>query len=164
MTNPWMQFALKAAHQAKLHGDVPIGAVVVRNGEIIGTGCNTRERDHLVAGHAEMQALANASSRLGTGRMDGCDLYVTLEPCMMCAGAIIQSHIRRLYFGAWDPKAGVAGSCLDLFREPWLNHRVEVYAGIDEEACSTLLREWFRSLRDGKMAQEDTIENKEIPD
>lgn len=144
---PFMRQAMDLARLAQQHGDVPIGAVVVRDGTVIGTGWNRREHLNKVTGHAEIMALEAACAYLGSWRLDGCDIHVTLEPCSMCASAIVQARIRAVYFGAWDPKAGAAGSVMDLFAAPWLNHRVEVYEGIMEQPCKEMLDAFFHQLR-----------------
>ncbi len=145
--NAFMEKALMCAARALATGDVPIGAVVIRDGVIVGEGWNTREAEKQVTGHAELMALENGCRTLGDWKLEDCDLYVTLEPCSMCASAIIQARIRSVYFGAWDPKAGAAGSVIDLFHQPWLNHQVTVYEGIMEEHCQALLLDFFRNLR-----------------
>lgn len=144
---PFMEEATRLAKRATTTGDVPIGAVVVKDGIVIGSGWNRREAANKVTGHAELMALEAACEHLGSWRLDGCDLHVTLEPCAMCASAIIQARIRAVYFGAWDPKAGAAGSVINLFAEPWLNHRAEVYEGIMEQSCKSLLDDFFAQLR-----------------
>lgn len=139
---------LELAEQAKSTGDVPVGAVILSpEGEILGEGYNTRERDADPSGHAEIAALRAAAAATGQWRMEGCTLAVTLEPCPMCAGAISQSRIRTVIFGAWDEKAGAAGSVFDILREPRLNHWVEVHPGVREEECSAQLTEFFRQFR-----------------
>jgi tRNA(adenine34) deaminase len=142
-----MAQALDCARQALQTGDVPVGAVVVKDGQVVGTGWNRREADHKVTAHAEILAIEAANRTLGSWRLDDCDLYVTLEPCSMCASAIMQARMRAVYFGAWDPKAGAAGSVMNLFSEPWVNHRVVVYEGIMEQACRDLLDNFFKELR-----------------
>ena len=144
---PHMELAILLANRALQRGDVPVGAVVVREGVVVGSGWNQREDCHKVTGHAELMALEDACRQLGSWRLDGCDLFVTLEPCTMCASAIIQARIRSVYFGAWDPKAGAAGSVMNLFEEPWINHRVTVYEGIMEQPCRALLEAFFGRLR-----------------
>lgn len=139
---------LELAEQAKGSGDVPVGAVVVSpDGETLGEGYNTRERDADPAGHAEIAALRAAATATGQWRMEGCTLAVTLEPCPMCAGAISQSRIRTVVFGAWDEKAGAAGSVFDILREPRLNHWVEVHPGVREEECAAQLTSFFQRFR-----------------
>ena len=145
--NPYMAQALECARNALLTGDVPVGAVVIKDDLVVGAGWNRREADHTVTAHAEILALEAANRTLGSWRLDDCDLYVTLEPCSMCASAIMQARMRAVYFGAWDPKAGAAGSVMDLFSEPWVNHRVVVYEGIMEQACRNLLDDFFKALR-----------------
>ncbi|MBK9376431.1 MAG: nucleoside deaminase [Holophagales bacterium] len=142
-----MREALRAARRAPAHRDVPIGAVVVKDGRVVARARNRREVDHDPTAHAEVLVLRRAARRLGTWRLDGCTLYVTLEPCAMCAGAIVLSRLPRLVYGASDPKAGFAGSLGDLCRDERLNHRVEVEAGLLEKECGTILREFFRERR-----------------
>lgn len=149
-----MQAALGQAREAQAHHDVPIGAVVTSpTGEVLGRGHNVRELDGDPTGHAEILALRAAAAELASRgeadgwRLDGCTLTVTLEPCAMCAGAIVLARVPRVVFGAWDPKAGAAGSVFDVLREPRLNHWVEVYPGVREAECATLLREFFAGHR-----------------
>lgn len=142
----FMNEALKLAEKAALLGDTPAGAVIVFKGEIIARGYNTREADQDATGHAEIMAIREATKVLGSWRLIDCDLYVTLEPCLMCAGAIIQSRLRRVFFGAFDPKSGMAGSVANVFELP-SNHRVEVYGGILEEPCGDILRHFFALRR-----------------
>ena len=148
----WVSHALVLAGNAAAHGDVPVGAVVVREGQSIGEGWNTREAESDPTGHAEIMALRAAAQRLGRWRLDDCDLYVTLEPCTMCAGAIVAARVKRVIFGAWDPKAGAAGSVRDVLRDARLNHQVEVLGGILEPECSALLRQFFDIQRGGMHA------------
>lgn len=139
---------LDVAGQAAGSGDVPVGAVVVdADGTVLGEGVNTRERDGDPGGHAELNALRAAASTLGRWRLDGCTLAVTLEPCPMCAGAISQTRIGTVIFGAWDEKAGAAGSVFDVLREPRLNHWVEVHAGVRAAECAEVLRTFFDAKR-----------------
>ena len=142
----YMLQALELARQAMDEGEVPVGCVVVRDGEIVGRGRNRRERAKTALGHAEIEAIAQACETLGGWRLSGTALYVTLEPCPMCAGAIINARVPALYYGARDEKAGCCASVLNLFEEPF-NHRPHIYAGLLEEECAALLREFFRSLR-----------------
>ncbi|WP_396897410.1 nucleoside deaminase [Nesterenkonia ebinurensis] len=140
---------LQLAAQAPVCGDVPVGGVVVSaDGVVLGEGFNTRERDAAPAGHAELNALAAAAAAMGTWRLDGCSLFVTLEPCAMCAGAISQTRISTVVFGAWDEKGGAAGSVFDVLREPRLNHWVEIQPGVRASECAALLQEFFSSRRD----------------
>ncbi len=139
---------LQLAARAKDSADVPVGAVVVSaEGQLLGEGYNTRERDGDPAGHAEITAMRAAARTVGTWRLDGCVLAVTLEPCPMCAGAIYQSRIGQVIFGAWDEKAGAAGSVFDILREPRLNHWVEVHPGVRAQECAAALRAFFEEFR-----------------
>ncbi len=143
----FMREALRSARRAPAHRDVPIGAVVVKDGFVVARARNRREVDHDPTAHAEVLALRRAARRLGTWRLDGCTLYVTLEPCAMCAGAIVLSRLLRLVYGAADPKAGFVGSLGDLCRDERLNHRVQVESGVLGEECGTILKEFFRERR-----------------
>ncbi|PTQ53418.1 MAG: tRNA-specific adenosine-34 deaminase [Brockia lithotrophica] len=143
----YMREALAEARKALHWGDVPVGAVLVYEGQIVGRGANTRERDQDPLGHAEIHAIREAAKALGTWRLAGTTLYVTLEPCPMCAGAAVQSRISRLVFGAYDPKAGCAGSVYNLVEEPRFNHRLEVRGGVLADEAGELLRSFFRRLR-----------------
>ena len=141
-----MDDAIAIARKATSTGDVPVGAIVInRDGVVIGSGSNEREANNDPTAHAEIVAIRNASSRLQNSRLDGCTLIVTLEPCAMCAGAIAQSRISRVIFGAWDEKAGAAGSVWDVLRDPRAIHRVEVESGVLEKECAALLSDFFRS-------------------
>ena len=144
--NKYMAEAIKEAKLASLEDDVPIGAVIVHNDNIIVRAHNRRNIESNAILHAEMIAIDKACSLLSTRLLSECDLYVTLEPCPMCAGAVIQSGIRRVYFGAYDPKAGCAGSVTDLFTLPF-NNKPEVYGGILEDECASLLSDYFKSKR-----------------
>jgi tRNA(adenine34) deaminase len=143
----WMGEALAQARAAVAHDDVPIGAVVVHDGAIIGRGHNEREHREDPTAHAEVLALRQAAAALGTWRVLESTLYVTLEPCAMCAGAIVLSRIPRVVFGCTDPKAGAAGSVLDILAQPQLNHRPEVVGGVRADECADLLRSFFRARR-----------------
>jgi tRNA(adenine34) deaminase len=143
----WMSAALAEARVASASADVPVGAVVIANGEVVARAANRTVRDQDPTAHAELLALRAASAALGRWRLDGCTLYVTLEPCAMCAGAIVLARVARVVLGAWDPKAGMAGSVGDLLRHPRLNHRPEVAGGVMEDECSALLREFFAERR-----------------
>jgi tRNA(adenine34) deaminase len=143
----WMKEALKLARHAATEGEVPVGAVVVREGRIVGSGYNRREQDGDPLAHAEILAIRDAAVAVGGWRLIGCTLYVTLEPCAMCAGALVNSRIERLVFGAADPKAGYCGSLGDIVRDPRLNHRLEVVDGVCGEECSAVLRSFFARLR-----------------
>ncbi|WP_098462303.1 tRNA adenosine(34) deaminase TadA [Propionicimonas paludicola] len=143
-----MAQALELAAAAPVHGDVPVGAVVLdASGALIASGVNERELTGDPTAHAEVVALRRAADAVGSWRLDGCTLVVTLEPCTMCAGAIVASRVERLVFGAFDEKAGAVSSLWDVIRDPRLNHRVEVVAGIDAEASSRLLRDFFDAHR-----------------
>ena len=144
-----MREALAEAAGAAAAGEVPVGAIVVRDGTAIGRGANRTVRDRQAAAHAEMLAMREASSHLGSWRLDGCTLYVTLEPCAMCAGAIVLARVERVVFGAWDEKAGMAGSVGDLLRHPRLNHRPAVLGGVLADECGAPLRDFFRARRSG---------------
>jgi tRNA(adenine34) deaminase len=142
-----MGLALEQARRAAALGEVPIGAVVVRGEELLGAGHNRRETDGDPLAHAEMLALREATARVEGWRLLGCTMYVTLEPCAMCAGALVNSRVSRLVYGASDPKAGYCGSLGDIPRDPRLNHRLEVVAGVLAEECGGVLRDFFRGLR-----------------
>jgi tRNA(adenine34) deaminase len=143
----FMELALAEARLAAEAGEVPVGAVVVRNGEVIARASNRSIRDQDATAHAESLAIREASRAAGSWRLDGCTLYVTLEPCAMCAGALVLARVDRVVFAAWDPKAGMAGSVVDLLRHPRLNHRPEVQGGVLAEEAGTLLREFFAARR-----------------
>jgi len=143
----FMRMALDLAQQAFLAEEVPVGAVLVQDGNILATGYNQREGTQDPTAHAELMAIRSASIALGTWRLTGTTLYVTLEPCAMCAGAIIQARIARVVFGTWDPKAGACGSICNLTAEPRFNHRVTVDADILAEDCRTILQNFFQNLR-----------------
>jgi tRNA(adenine34) deaminase len=147
MDEPFMHEALALARQAEACGEVPVGAVVVKDGRIVGAGFNQPIGQHDPTAHAEIAALRDAASRLGNYRLPGCDLYVTLEPCMMCAGAIMQARIARVIFGAHDPKTGVAGSVMNIFSESRLNHHTQIVGGVLTEECSALLSAFFVKRR-----------------
>ena len=142
-----MQVAIEAAHGCLPHDDVPIGAVVVRGDEQLALAGNERELRGDPTAHAEVLALQAAAEAVGSWRLDGCTVYVTLEPCAMCAGAIVLARIDRVVFGAADPKAGFAGSLGNLVQDERLNHRVELEGGVEAEACGELLRAFFRDRR-----------------
>jgi tRNA(adenine34) deaminase len=143
----WMLEAILAAKEAEAINEVPIGAVIVYKEQIIGIGCNTRETALDPTAHAEMIAIRQASITLGAWRLLDCALYVTLEPCPMCAGAIVQARIPQVIFGTPDPKAGCAGTLMNLLQEQRFNHQVEVIEGILQMECSALLSNFFRKLR-----------------
>ena len=143
----FMRAALAEAKAAADAGEVPIGAVAVLNGEIVGRGQNRVLRDLDPTAHAEIVAMREAAKSLGNYRLTECELFVTLEPCAMCAGAMIHARLKRLVYGARDPKAGAAGSVLEVLNHPRLNHQMEVTAGVLEVECGDLLREFFRQRR-----------------
>jgi tRNA(adenine34) deaminase len=143
----YMRLALELADQAQAAGEVPVGAVVVRAGEIIGRGYNAPISRHDPSAHAEMLALRDAARHIGNYRLTGCELFVTLEPCLMCAGAIMHARIARLVYGAADPKTGACGSVLDAFAEPRLNHHTGVVAGVLAEECGAMLSDFFAMRR-----------------
>ena len=146
----YMRVAIKEAHQAQLLGEVPIGAVIVHNGQIIASGHNMRERFQDVTYHAEMLAIMEACTALNSWRLEDCDLYVTLEPCIMCSGAIVNARIKNVYYGARDPKAGAVDSLYHLLGDQRLNHQVHVESGILGEECSQMLKDFFRTVRKKK--------------
>jgi len=148
----YMGLALEQARLAFKEGEAPIGAVIVRDGQVIASARNAREGDRNALRHAELTAIDRACAALGGWRLTGCQLYVTLEPCPMCAGAIINSRIVRVVYGARDPKAGCAGSVCDLFSMPF-NHRPVVVGGVREEACSAILSSFFGQLRQRQQAR-----------
>lgn len=143
----YMQLAIEQAKIAESYDEVPIGAVVVYEGEVIACGYNRRELDEDPAGHAEFIALKKASEKLGHWRLSGCTVYVTLEPCLMCAGLMYQSRIDRCVYGARDPKAGALGTLYEINADERLNHRFEVTAGVLEDECAGLLSGFFAKLR-----------------
>lgn len=143
----WMKQALKEAARAAEEGEVPVGAVIVHNGMVIGRGYNRPEGLRDATAHAEILAIGAASDALGDWRLEDCTIYVTLEPCPMCAGAIVQARIPRLVYGAPDPKAGACGTLFNIVEDPRLNHRVEVVAGVLARESTDLLRAFFREVR-----------------
>ena len=142
-----MLAALEQARKAQAAGEVPVGAVIVKDREIIGAGFNAPISGHDPTAHAEIRALRDAAQQLGNYRLPGCELYVTLEPCAMCVGAMLHARIERLVYGAADPKTGACGSVINLFAEPRLNHHASLTAGIMAEECGALLREFFAARR-----------------
>ena len=146
----YMQEAYSLAKQAEALQEVPIGAVVVKDGIILGRGYNRREMDGNPIAHAEIVAIQEASQALGGWRLEGCDLYVTLEPCPMCAGAIIQARINQVVYATEDPKAGYAGSLYNLLQDERLNHQTKVVSGVLKEECQHLLKDFFQQLRKRK--------------
>lgn len=142
-----MREALKQAGKAYALGEVPIGCVIVYQGKIIGRGYNRRNTDKNTLAHAEITAIRKASKKIGDWRLEGCTLYVTLEPCQMCAGAIVQARIDRVVMGCMNPKAGCGGSLLNLLEMPVFNHQVKVERGVLEQECSRMLTDFFKELR-----------------
>ncbi|HEX3740356.1 MAG TPA: tRNA adenosine(34) deaminase TadA [Terriglobales bacterium] len=143
----WMQEALRAAQRALDIGEVPVGAVVVHEGKVVGRGFNRNLADSDPTAHAEVLALREAGAAIGNHRLLNCDLFVTIEPCAMCAGAIVHARIRTLVYGAEDPKAGAVHSALHVLNHPALNHRVDVRAGVLAGRCAELLQQFFRARR-----------------
>ena len=142
----YMNQALTLAREAAAHGEVPVGCVIVRDGKIIGRGRNRREEKQAVSSHAEMEAMAQANEALGSWRLEDCDLYVTLEPCPMCAGAILNARVRRVFYGARDDVMGACGGVLNLFMEDFPHHP-QLVGGILAEDCQTVLSAFFKELR-----------------
>ncbi len=144
------RFMKKALHQAKRAaaiGEIPIGCVIVRDGKVIARGFNQRRSRKTTLAHAEMIAIDRASRKLGDWRLEGCTMYVTLEPCQMCSGALVQSRIDRVVIGTMNPKAGCAGSILNILQMPEFNHQVEITGGVLQEECSAVLQDFFKDLR-----------------
>ena len=146
----YMKEALKEAKKAELLDEVPIGCVIVKNDKIIARGHNQRETKQSPIGHAEIVAITKASKKLNSWRLEGCDIYVTLEPCIMCSGAIIQSRINKVYFGASDPKGGAFGSSLNVLDAKNINHYPEIISGVLKEECSQIITNYFRAKRQSK--------------
>ena len=146
----YMKEAIRQAKKAYAIGEVPIGCVIVRDGKIISRGYNRRTIDKNTLAHAELAAIKKASKKLDDWRLEGCTMYVTLEPCQMCAGALVQSRIDRVVVGCMNPKAGCAGSILNLLQMPEFNHQFELETGVLEEECSQMMKDFFRELRETK--------------
>lgn len=156
----YMRAAIREARKAGELGEVPIGCVIVWEDKIIGRGYNRRMVDHSALAHAEITAIRKACRKMGDWRLEDCEMFVTLEPCPMCAGAIVQARIPRVYIGSMNPKAGCAGSVLNLLNEKGFNHQVETEIGLLEEECSRMLRDFFRELRKRKKeSREKTVLN-----
>jgi tRNA(adenine34) deaminase len=166
----FMKEAEREARKAQMVGEVPIGAVVVYEGRIIGRGHNLREHSQNGTHHAEMMAIQEACLVQHSWRLENCDLYVTLEPCPMCAGAMINSRVRCCYWGASDPKAGAAGTLLNLLTDTRFNHQVATFGGIDEAVCAQMLQDFFRKIRAERKAakkaakQRRALEQQNVPD
>ena len=143
----YMKLAIEEAKKAQKLGEVPIGAIIVKNNEVIARSHNLRETAQLPTAHAEHIAIERASKVVGSWRLEECKLYVTLEPCVMCAGAIVMSRIPKVVYGATDPKGGCSGSLMNLLEESQFNHRAEIVKGVLEQECGDLLRNFFRELR-----------------
>ncbi|QTK07929.1 tRNA adenosine(34) deaminase TadA [Staphylococcus haemolyticus] len=143
----YMKLAIEEAKKAQKLGEVPIGAIIVKNNEVIASAHNLRETAQLPTAHAEHIAIERASKVVGSWRLEECKLYVTLEPCVMCAGAIVMSRIPKVVYGATDPKGGCSGSLMNLLKESQFNHRAEIVKGVLEQECGDLLRNFFRELR-----------------
>lgn len=146
----WMSHALQEAHKAQRYGEVPVGAIVIKQGRIIGRGYNTPITQHDPSGHAEINALRDAAAYTGNYRLVGAELFVTIEPCMMCLGAAIHARIERLVYGATEPKAGVICSAENLYQKSWLNHRINVTGGILDSECSETISRFFAARRKAK--------------
>ena len=146
----FMKAAIAQAKKAEALMEVPIGCVIVHDGKIIARGYNRRNTDHNTLSHAELNAIRKASKKLGDWRLEGCSMYVTLEPCQMCSGALVQSRIDKVYIGAMNPKAGCAGSVMNLLQVDGFNHKVEVESGVLGEECSAMISSFFRRLREAK--------------
>lgn len=144
----YMKEAIRQAKKAYAIGEVPIGCVIVYEDKIVGRGYNRRMTDKNTLSHAELNAIKKASKVMGDWRLDDCEMFITLEPCQMCSGAIVQSRIKKVYIGSMNPKAGCAGSILNLLQVPQFNHQVEMEKGILEEECSGMLKHFFRELRE----------------
>lgn len=143
----YMRQAIKLAKKAADMGEVPIGCVIVYEGKVIGRGYNRRTTDHNALAHAEITAIRKACKKMGDWRLEDCDMYVTLEPCQMCAGAIVQARMKRVVIGCMNPKAGCAGSVLNILQVDAFNHQVEIEQGVLEEECSQMLTNFFKALR-----------------
>lgn len=143
----YMRQAIKLAKKAADMGEVPIGCVIVYEGKVIGRGYNRRTTDHNALAHAEITAIRKACKKMGDWRLEDCDMYVTLEPCQMCAGAIVQARMKRVVIGCMNPKAGCAGSVLNILQVDAFNHQVEIKQGVLEEECSQMLTDFFKALR-----------------
>lgn len=157
----YMKEALRQAKKAYALGEVPIGCVIVHEGKIIGRGYNRRNTDKNTLAHAEITAINKASRKLGDWRLEGCTLYVTLEPCQMCAGAIVQARIDEVVMACMNPKAGCGGSILNILEMPEFNHQVKVTRGILEEECSHMLTQFFKELRIRNKAEKELRKEKE---
>lgn len=156
----YMKAAIKLAQKAQALEEVPIGCVIVYEGKIIARGYNRRNTDKTALGHAEITAIKKASRKIGDWRLEDCTIYITLEPCQMCAGAIVQARIPRVVIGSMNPKAGCAGSVLNILEMPQFNHCCTVVRGVLEQECSEMLSDFFKDLRKKKTAEKKVNENK----
>lgn len=143
----FMKIALKEAHKALEKDEVPIGCIIIKDNKVVAKGHNVRETSNLVSGHAEMQAITKANKKLKSWRLEDCDIYITLEPCIMCSGAIIQSRIKNIYYGAKDYKGGALGSSINVLEASNINHHPNIEGGILEEECSSMITNYFKSKR-----------------
>ena len=155
MKEKFMQEAIKEAKKAEQKLEVPVGCVIVKDGEIIARGYNQKETKKDTTKHAEIIAIQKASKKLESWRLINCEMYVTLEPCSMCAGAIIQSRIKKIYIGTMDEKTGACGSVLNLLEDYPFNHKVEIETGVEKEKCEKILKEFFKKLRNAKKQTEE---------
>ena len=155
----YMKEALRQARKAEALEEVPIGCVIVREGKIIARGYNRRNTDKNTLSHAELNAIRKASKKTGDWRLEDCTMYITLEPCQMCAGAIVQARVGRVVIGAMNPKAGCAGSVLNLLEHPQFNHQAEVEKGVLERECSEMLSAFFRHLRENRKKEKNLLTN-----
>ena len=153
----YMKEAIKQAKKANAIGEVPIGCVIVYEDRIVGRGYNRRMTDKNTRSHAELNAIRKASRVMGDWRLDDCEMFITLEPCQMCSGAIVQSRIKKVYIGSMNPKAGCAGSILNLLQVPQFNHQVEIETGILKEECSQMLKQFFRELREKNKEKKNDV-------
>jgi len=151
----FMKQAIRQAKKAYAIGEVPIGCVIVHDGKVIGRGYNRRTIDRNTLAHAEIQAIRKACKKMNDWRLEECTMYVTLEPCQMCSGAIVQSRMTRVVIGCMNPKAGCAGSILNLLQMEEFNHQVEMETGVLEEECSQMMKSFFKELRDAKKAKKE---------
>lgn len=162
MHEKYMKMAIAQAKKAATLGEVPIGCVIVCDGKVIGRGYNRRKTDKNTLSHAELNAIKKASKKMGDWRLEECTMYVTLEPCQMCSGAIVQARIPKVVMGCMNPKAGCAGSILNLLDEPRFNHQVEIVKGVLEDECSALLTDFFKALRIKNALLKEKAKNEEL--
>lgn len=159
----YMRLALKQAQRAYALGEVPIGCVIVQNDQVIARGYNRRNTDKNTLSHAELTAIRRASKKVGDWRLEDCVLYVTLEPCQMCSGAIVQARIPKVVIGCANPKAGCAGSVLNVLQMPEFNHQVEIVSSVLQEECSTMLKRFFSELRLRNKAEKEAEKERSLP-